>query len=162
MIIDDLKNKIKYNCIEDAIVLIEEIGNKRIEEAVDFLIELLNTTTNNFLINASALALSDIGDNKAVEPLISLLRHPKTLGNRGTILYALEAFDCAEYSELIVELLFSDNFEVSRQSFILLESISNKICVDKKKLLVGKIQKRIKNIKPQIDFLKESIELLNS
>lgn len=106
------------------------------------LIYFLKETDNNGLRNAIAIALSDIGSVEAVEPIIKMLQHPKTLRARGTLLYALEAFDCSDYSELIAELLFEDSFEVSRQSLLLLEANVDRIPPEKKQNCIKKIQKK--------------------
>ena len=161
MYIDELEIKIKNNNIEDAIYLIEEICNNKNVEAVQPLIHHLLTTDNNNLRNAIAIALSDIGNNEAIEPIINMLKSPKTVGSRGTLLYALGNFNCSPYAELIVDLLFDDSFEVSRQSLLLLESIAEAIPNDLKQKCIQKIIDKIKSLREQAEFLKESLDILN-
>lgn len=67
----------------------------KLKEAIPLLIEYLKSTENNILRNSIALTLSDIGSEEAVKPLIDMINHPKTLGVRGTLKYALKAFDCS-------------------------------------------------------------------
>jgi len=153
MQLSELEEKIINNNIEEAKKLIKEIGYRKNVKAVPLLIRYLLDTDNNVLRNAIAIALSDIGSIEAIEPLISMLRHPKTIGARGTLLYALESFDCSDYAEQITDFLSEDSFEVSRQSLILLESIMNNFSIEVK-------QKCTKKIQDKIEFLSKSLEVL--
>jgi HEAT repeat protein len=156
----ELEEKINNNNIEEAINIIREIGNNRDVEAVRFLIRYLIGTDNNTIRNAIAIALSDIGSNEAIEPLISMLKTPKTIGARGTLLYALESFDCSAHAELITDLLCEDSFEVSRQSLLLLMSNANNIPIEIKQKCIQKIQEKIENLRDKTEFLTDSIEVL--
>lgn len=160
MQISELEEKIKANCINEAIKLIDEIGCRKDVQEVPLLIYYLVETDNNGLRNAIAVALSDIGSVEAVEPIVKMLKHPKTLRSRGTLLYALEAFDCSDYSELITELLFEDSFEVSRQSFLLLEANVDRISPEKKQKCIEKIQRKMDSLNDKIEFLSESLNVL--
>lgn len=44
--------------------------------------------------NAAAIALMDLGDPRAMEPLIQAIELPQNRHARGTLVYALSAFDC--------------------------------------------------------------------
>lgn len=160
MQVSELEEKIQNNNIDEAIQIIKEIGCRKDVELVPMLIHYLVETDNNILRNAIAIALSDIGSNEAIEPLISMLSHTKTIGSRGTLLYALEAFDCSSHAELITDLLFEDRFEVSRQALLLLESIVNNVPIEIKQKCVEKIQDKIDSLHDKIEFLSESIGVL--
>lgn len=43
------------------------------------------------------------------------------------MLYALEVFDCGSILPLLADLVITDNFEVSHQAFLLIESIDSEI-----------------------------------
>jgi HEAT repeat protein len=118
------------------------------------LIKYLKKTDNIILRNEIAIALADIGNDKAVEPLIYMLKHSKTKGSRGTLLYALEDLDYIQHVELLVELLYEDNFEVNRHALMLIESISTKISDEV-------LQRCTCQIKEKIDFLSESLDALS-
>lgn len=45
--------------------------------------------------NAAALALRDIGDNTATEPLLRAINKPENYDNRSTMVYALENLNCS-------------------------------------------------------------------
>jgi predicted dinucleotide-utilizing enzyme len=65
----------------------------------------------------AALELMDIGDESAVEPLLRAIANPEYINHRGTLVYALGAFNCAAFLELLVDLALTGNFEVSIGAF---------------------------------------------
>lgn len=154
-----LEDMIKDNKIDDAICIIEDIVEKKCIEAVPFLIEKLESTDNHLLRNAIALALSDIGSSEAIEPLINMIRHPKTKGYRGTLLSALEPFDYSAHFEMLVDFLYEGNFEVSRKSLILIEAIIKNIPDEIRQRCITKIRNEIESLEEKIDFLSESLDV---
>ncbi|NEW04681.1 HEAT repeat domain-containing protein [Paenibacillus sp. SYP-B3998] len=159
MKLNELQIAINENNIDLAISIVEEIGNTRVIEAVPVLIHFLLNTEENILRNAIAIALSDIGSEEAVEPLISLLKSPKTIKSRGTILYALESFDCSVHAELLLDLLINGNFEVSRQAFLLLDSNVSRISNQMKVKCLKIIREEIKKQKNNTEILLELVEI---
>ncbi|MDP4147034.1 MAG: HEAT repeat domain-containing protein [Bacillota bacterium] len=161
MKLDILKNKIKNNEIDEATKMVSEIGKSGFKAATEDLIKYLEETTSSKLRNAIAIALSDLGAQDSIVPIMKLLKDPKTLGNRGTLLYALEAFDCTSYFDDIIEFLFVDNFEVSHQSLSLIESSVKQI--DSKALdrYNSKIKAEINKAEEKIEFLSDALELLS-
>lgn len=71
--------------------------------------------------NKAALELMDIGDEVAVEPLLRAISKPNNINHRGTLVYALSAFNCERCLELLVDLVLTGNFEVSTGAFSILE-----------------------------------------
>lgn len=157
-----LDEKILNNQIEDAVVLVQLAGERKDKKAVPFLIKHLKATEDNQLRNCIAIALSDIGATEAVKPLLLLLNDPKTINNRGTLLYALEAFDISDSFENIVDLLFEDNFEVSRHSLILIESMAQNVSNEIKDRCLLKINKKVEFYTDKVDFLTEAIEIIEN
>ncbi|WP_338751113.1 HEAT repeat domain-containing protein [Bacillus sp. FJAT-52991] len=155
-----LEEHINNNNINEAIEIIETLGKNKNVEAVEFLIQHLTATDNNNLRNAIAIYLADIGCDKAVEPLVDLLKDPKTEGARGTIVYSLGYFNCSNHIEQLADLLFSCNFEISRQSLMLLESPVNKIPIEMKQKYIKKVKNRIEDLCDEIDFFKEALKVL--
>jgi HEAT repeat protein len=156
-----LDKLIQSNDIEAAINNIEEIGEDRSEEAVSFLIENLRTTENHLLRNAIALALRDIGSQEAVEPIIEVLNHPKTLGYRGTLLYALEPLDYSAHLDLLVDFLLNGNFEVSRKSLLLIESIGTQLPDETLLKCIDKVRHEIRETEEKYEFLTEALEIIS-
>lgn len=93
------------------------------ESAAPRLLELLRTADSPLIRNAAALALSDLKEPKAFAVLVELLRDERTRKSRGTLLYALGAYDCSSILPLLVDLVIGGNFEVSRQAWELIQGI---------------------------------------
>lgn len=55
----------------------------------------------------------DVQDEHAVEPLLRAISKPENANHRGTLVYALSAFNCEAFLEVIVDLALTGNFEVS-------------------------------------------------
>ncbi|NLD45868.1 MAG: HEAT repeat domain-containing protein [Clostridiaceae bacterium] len=160
MNIKDLEEKINKNEIDEAIYIIEQIAERKIEKSVPFLIEQLESTNNHLLRNAIAIALSDIGDEEAVDPIIRLLKHPKTKGFRGTLLAALEPFDYSRYLDTLVDFMCEGNFEVSRKALLLIEAMGKDMLVETRQKCVAKVRAEIERLQDKIDFLSESLDVL--
>lgn len=160
MVLNSLEEKIKNNKIDEAITLIDQLGESKSIESVPLLIKFLLETDNINLRNSIALALSDIGIDDAIEPLINLIKDPKTRGSRGTLLFALAPFDCSRYIDVFIELLLEDSFETSRQSFILLENNISRLQKEEKQQYRQKIISIITSLEDKMELLSESLELL--
>jgi HEAT repeat protein len=78
---------------------------------------------NVALRNSAALQLMDIGDAAAVAPLLNAIDNPENVNHRGTLVYALSAFDCEPYVEALVDLSLTGNFEVSASAFSIIENL---------------------------------------
>ena len=159
MHLDLLEYSIQNNNIDKAMSIIADIGANKCKEATPILIKYLQSTDDNSLRNEIAIALSDIGCPEAVEPIINMIKSPKTVGNRGTLLFALVSFDYSSHIMLLVDLLFDDNFEVSRQSFVLIESIVNDLPDEIKQICTMKIRNKLEDLQDKIDFLTESLNV---
>ncbi|MCL6603151.1 MAG: hypothetical protein K6T94_09780 [Paenibacillus sp.] len=80
------------------------------------------------------------------------------MGSRGTLLYALEPLNYIDHAEVIHKMMLEGNFEVSRQSYILLEKINHMIPEDTKKAYKIRLKKHIENMQDKIDFLSDVLE----
>jgi len=65
----------------------------------------------------AALDLMEIEDPIAILPLLEAIKKPENVNHRGTLVYALSAFDCLEHLELLVDLVLTGDFEVSWSAF---------------------------------------------
>lgn len=104
-----------------------ELASHNEASATRQLLELLRTTDNPLIRNAAALALSDMKEPQAFNVLVDLLRDERTRQNRGTLLYALGAYDCSSLLPLLVDLVIEGNFEVSRQALSLIQGIETEL-----------------------------------
>jgi len=78
-------------------------------------------STDPAIRDKAALDLMDIGDDRAMAPIIDAIRVPENVNYRGTLVYALSDYDCIEHLEYLVELCLTSNFEVSSCSFNIIE-----------------------------------------
>jgi hypothetical protein len=93
-----------------------EIGG---DEITDFLISLLELDDSG-IRDRAALALEQIGDNKAVEPLLkSIFKNPNY---NGTLVFALESLDCSKHLTDIFRILFSDAYEAKMSAIAILNT----------------------------------------
>jgi hypothetical protein len=69
----------------------------------------------------AALELMDRGDARAVPALWNAIKRPENIDHRGTLVYALSAFDQSERLESLVNLALTGNFEVSIGAAAILE-----------------------------------------
>ncbi|WP_328802143.1 HEAT repeat domain-containing protein [Paenibacillus sp. LX16] len=155
-----LEEVIESGDLKEAVKIIEEIGEKLDHTFTPILLRYLATTDSVLLRNVIAITLADLGDSEAVLLLIDLLRDPKTKGNRGTLLYALEFFHVSTHVVMLVDLL-DDTFEASRHSYQLISNVQDKISEAQKDICRQMIRRKLtdhKN-KHKRDFLLESLEL---
>ena len=104
-----------------------ELAERHDASAIPRLLELLRTTDNPVIRNAVALALSDLNEPQAFQVLVGLLRDERTKKSRGTLLYALGAYDCSGILPLLVGLVIDGNFEVSREAMSLIQGIETEL-----------------------------------
>jgi HEAT repeat protein len=155
-----LEEVIESGDLKEAVKIIEDVGEKLDHTFTPILLRYLVTTDSVLLRNVIAITLADLGDSEAVLPLIDLLKNPKTKGNRGTLLYALEFFDVSTYVVMLVDLL-DDTFEASRQSYQLISNVQDKISEAQKDICRQMIRRKLADYKNKYkrDFLLESLEL---
>ncbi|KEO83128.1 HEAT repeat domain-containing protein [Tumebacillus flagellatus] len=162
MELQELREKVELGNFKEAIEIVEKYGETKCIEATGELIVHLMETDHPRFRNAIAIALSDMGAQEAVEPLMELLEDPKTVGNRGSLLYALESFDCSKHAQKLVQFMCEGNFEVSRQSYLVLQACKDKISMHEREWCIGRLQQAIDELedKEQAAFLSEAIDEL--
>ncbi len=138
------------------------LGDLGDRQAVPMLIDMLQTTSNPTIRDAIAVGLRELGDERALHPLLSLIADPKTEGHRGTLVYALEGFNCASCLSFLVDLVISSNFEVSHQAFLVIESIESKVSAMTLDTCLQRVQEALSQSDDEkVELLKELIEMLN-
>ncbi|MCH7849572.1 MAG: HEAT repeat domain-containing protein [Planctomycetes bacterium] len=80
-------------------------------DVVDSLIPLLRSTDVRVRYWA-AHVLREIGDDRAVEPLVNAINVPENCNNRGSLVYALQTLDCRNYFQFLFDLAIEGNYEV--------------------------------------------------
>ena len=135
-----------------------DIGDCR---AVPILIEMLQKTNEPAIRNAAAVGLRELGDERALDPIVLLINDPITESNRGTLIYALEGFNCRQLLPFLVELVITGNFEVSHQAFSVIESIDVKIDSETLNICIQKVKNALLKDDVKADLLEDLIDLLH-
>ncbi|MFS0840580.1 HEAT repeat domain-containing protein [Paenibacillus sp. 1P03SA] len=161
-LIQSLQEELCKNNINEADLIVEKIGELKLLEAVPALITILLETDSNQLRNTIAMALSDIGCEDAVAPLVSLLSSPKTINSRGTLLYALESFDCSRHGELFTELWIKGNYEVKMQTNSLLKINVQHMSEEMKRTCRNKLQASFEQSSADHEKLQEVLKIFNA
>lgn len=155
-----LRFAIENEKFDEAEIILEEISRSKDIQAIPLLIEYLQRTENPLLRNSIALTLSDIGNEEVVQPLIDVINDPKTLGYRGTLLYALEPFDCSAHLETLIYHLINGNFEVQAQAYQLIESIKGEISDEVLLNCIIEVKEELNDKERQMEILSDTIETL--
>lgn len=95
-------------------------------DVVDSLIRLLRSTDGRSR-NRAATALREIGDDRAIEPLVTAINVPENCNNRGTLVYALQTLDCGSYFLFLFGLVIEGNYEVRSMALMILESKNSRL-----------------------------------
>ena len=103
---------------------------------IEELIEQLKSADGKTRYKA-ALELMDAGDNSTCQPLVAAICDSANEDNRGTLVYALGAFDCSDYVDLLVDLVVSGNYEVASRAFNIIEDTV--LPIEKKILIADKL-----------------------
>lgn len=113
--------------------------------------------------NKIAILLSDFGKELAVIPIIKMIKDPRTKGNRGTLLYALEELDCSLHLDLLFSLMLEDNFEVSRQAYLIIEKVLSRenSNLELLKKQIPLLANKIRSLQEDVDFYISALELLS-
>jgi len=157
---NSLKLAIENEQFEEAEIILEEISRSKDNQAIPLLIEYLQSTENVILRNSIALTLSDIGNEEVVQPIIDVINDPKTLGYRGTLLYALEPFDCSAHLETLIYHLINGNFEVQAQAYQLIESIKGEISDEVILNCIIEVKEGLNEMERQMDIMSDTLETL--
>jgi len=89
------------------------------DDVVDFLISLI-ALDNSSIRNRAALALEEIKDNRAVEPLLTAIFKKENHNFNGTMVFALESLDCSKKLKEIFRILFYETYESKLSAFAIL------------------------------------------
>lgn len=117
--IETLKNDILSDNWEVVKTSADRLGQIGGDEVVDFLISLL-ALENSGIRNRAALALSDIKDNRALEPLLTAIFKKENYNYNGTLVYALEFLDCSQKIKDIFRILFFETYEAKISAYTIL------------------------------------------
>ncbi|GAB6988747.1 hypothetical protein JCM16418A_07970 [Paenibacillus pini] len=162
MLLKKLEESILNNKMDEVTNLLDEIVTQHDTICNGYLIEQLRTTENHLLRNQIALTLSDLKCQEVVDVIIELIQDPRTDGNRGTLIYALEPLNYLDHIDVLLNLCLTGNFEVKLQSLQLIKQVKGNI----PKKIRKKYKERLKEEKEQLidrkKFLKELKKQINN
>jgi hypothetical protein len=96
------------------------LGERGVTAAIPSLRQVLTTTTRAELRDACALALADLNDAGCIEIVAKLLCDPVTIGQRASLVYALDPFDNRPQFVLLVELVIGETDEARNRALDLI------------------------------------------
>ncbi|ANU23374.1 HEAT repeat domain-containing protein [Planococcus donghaensis] len=155
-----LERALENNDVEKVELLLGEMSADQHQEATKILIKHLTQTEDKNLRNLLAIALRDIGNEEAVSPLINLLNDSRTLGSRGTLLYALELFDCTAHLEILIHQFLTGNYEVQAGAYQLIESMNRNVSGDVLLKSLQKVKERLDEIERQQELHSDILDFL--
>ncbi len=104
------------------------IAEHRVLEAVPAMLEVLDSSNDPNVWNPVAIALGDMRIQEAKEHIVALVKNPKTMKSRGSLLYALQqGLDYRDESPMLTEMCISGNYEVRGEAATALVAIASSL-----------------------------------
>lgn len=122
------------------------------DDNIDFFIGILLAADDFNVRNQLALKISDTGNPKLIEPLVSLIKDPKTFNHRGSLISALEQYDYLPYMDLLVSII-NENFEVRWSVDTMLRESMDSLSEEQKKRYSDIISKEAEECEYGLDLL---------
>jgi HEAT repeat protein len=117
--INQLKKNIFSNNWETVKASGDRLGKIGGKDVTDFLISLL-ASDNPGIRNTAALALEDIKDNIALDPLLAAIFKKENHNYNGTMVFALQSLDCSKNLKDIFRILFYETHESKISAYAIL------------------------------------------
>ncbi len=122
------------------------------DDNIDFFIGILLAADDFSVRNQLALKISDTGNPKLIEPLVSLIKDPKTFNHRGSLISALEQYDYLPYMDLLVSII-NENFEMRWSVDTMLRESMDSLSEEQKKRYSDIISKEAEECEYGLDLL---------
>lgn len=122
------------------------------DDNIDFFIGILLAADDFSVRNQLALKISDTENPKLIEPLVSLIKDPKTFNHRGSLISALEQYDYLPYMDLLVSII-NENFEVRWSVDTMLRESMDSLSEEQKKRYSDIISKEAEECEYGLDLL---------
>ncbi|TGD83264.1 HEAT repeat domain-containing protein [Hymenobacter wooponensis] len=103
--------------VRAAFAELTEIGG---EEVFQFYVGLLEST-RPLIRNRAACGIIEIGDQRAVQPLLHAILKTENIGANGTLVYALGHFDCNNLFKEICLILFYHGYEARQMAWMIID-----------------------------------------
>jgi HEAT repeat protein len=105
-----------FQVVKNAAETLGKIGG---DDVLEFLISLLEVDDPS-IRNRAALALEDIKDNRALDPLLRAIFKKENHNSNGTMVFALQALDCSKYLIQIFRILLFETYESKLSAYHIL------------------------------------------
>lgn len=108
--VDKLKQDLLSKESEKILYAAKRLSDLGIDAGIEFLIPLLERKEPE-IRNKAALALADLKDSRAVEPLLSAISKKDNYHFNGTLVHALSFLNCEKNLMNLFEILFYQEYE---------------------------------------------------
>jgi hypothetical protein len=115
-----LKNDLFSNDVKIALAASKKLAKVGGDHILTFLLELLESEKPG-IRNLAALSLRDIGDNRAIAPLLQAIFKPENRNYIGTLVYALQTLECTHILVELFKILFYESFESKMGAYKILD-----------------------------------------
>ena len=140
---------------------------KTVQRSADNLVEIGGDSVVKYLIglleiehvkkrNIVALALRDLKENKAIEPLLKSIFKPENKNNNGTMVYALQELNCKDKLVDIFKILFFQGYESKLLAYNILDEQTFEFSKDD----LNEIQRMWKEYNRNTDKDEETIKIV--
>ncbi|MCV9386970.1 HEAT repeat domain-containing protein [Reichenbachiella ulvae] len=109
--VSELKKQFESNDFQTKLSTSDQLANIGSDESLSFLLEQLKSE-NNRIRNAAVLGLMETRNQKFFKPILDRITELGFNEEIGTLVYALENFNCSNVLKLICELYLYGNAEV--------------------------------------------------
>lgn len=117
--LENLKNKIISADWETAKTAADKLIKTGSNDVLAFFINLLDSANPDHR-NIAALALKDMRNDQAVNPLFEAIFKPENHNNNGTMVYALESLECKNHFVDLFKILFYESYEAKVSAYKIL------------------------------------------
>ncbi len=144
MVIEKVNDYIENYEISKLVEYVQQKQEPVQEEIKSYLLNQLETCSDHRRRDVLAIALGDLHYQAARDVLIDLIFMPELNMHRGSLVYALERFDCSEHYQKLVPLLFTQgNFEVRMNMYGVMESMFPRLNEQEKKWCMDYVEKQM-------------------
>jgi HEAT repeat protein len=157
MDMDSLLMRLRSGEAEQWTAALRDVVDNDDRGSIPVLLQVLSETKTDALRNRAALALSDLGAEECVAVIFDLVSRPETENSRGTLLYALERFDCHAYLGELVGMVISGSFEVSRQALLLIQNIKGCVPKEQREEALSRLHDTLANIQDRYSLVEGAI-----
>jgi hypothetical protein len=123
------------------------------EESIPFLVDLFSSANNIWALNSIAIGLADLQTVSCKSLIVDKIENSKYFDRSGSLIYALESFDCRDIHSRVVVWLCLGNYEMQLSCFGILKKSYKVSSKSEKKKMRYSVVREVGNV-----FRKENID----